>query len=401
MIKNTLSLIVAFVVLATLQIFAQQNNYPIVNSLNKIIRPIESLKGDASFNDINFLKELLKNKEIIALGEVTHGTAEVFEYKDRLARFLVTNLGYKAIAFESDYIAMEYFDDYITGKVDSIKYVSGTAIGRTNYPLIEWLRQYNRDKLDADKVHVYGLEITNYTNIFNKMLAVIPSLDKADIDLMRAYLAKPFNSQLTKEDKIGVKSMQSKLKVLSLSDTNRQYLEMLNQLTEYYEKKRGYRDSFMAKNATWIKDQTKDGKLIVWAHNGHVKKTESYNYPSLGTNLVKKYGSKYYVIGTDFNSGSAYVNIYVAKNKPLLGFQPHDYAGVKSKKWYEYYFTQCRYKNFILDINTALKDPLLNKFLGKPLMMRNIGAWSIPEGDKLSFSKSFDLIVYFDKTTSI
>ena len=85
----------------------------------------------------------------------------------------------------------------------------------------------------------------------------------------------------------------------------------------------------------------------------------------------------------------------------MLGFQPHYYPAVKSDKWYEYFFTRCKYKNFILDIEVALKDPILKDFLEKLLNMRNIGAWSIPEGEKRSISKNFDLIVYFDKTTSI
>lgn len=400
MTKNTCVLALALTVFTSIPVFAQQNNNAIVESLNSAIRPIEILKGDSSFNDINFLQETLKSKEIIALGEVTHGTAEVFDYKDRLARFLVTNLGYRAIAFEADFIAIEHIDNYITGKTDSIIPAAGTAIRMTNNSMIEWLKRYNRDKIASDKVHVYGLELRNYTNIFNKMLATFPDLDSSDKGLMTAYLAKPFNSKITKEEVKGVKAIVLKLQALPLSDINRQYLDMLEQLNAS-DAKRGYRDSYMAKNAEWIKERAKHRKLIVWAHNGHLKKTESYNYPTLGTQLDKKFGSKYYVIGTDFNSGKAYVNIYVARNKPLLGFQPHYYPAVKSDRWYEYFFTQCKYKNFILDIEVASKDPILKDFLEKPLNMRNIGAWSIPEGEKRSISKNFDLIVYFDKTTSI
>lgn len=400
MTKNTCVLALALTVLTSIPVFAQQNNNAIVESLNSAIRPIEILKGDSSFNDINFLQETLKSKEIIALGEVTHGTAEVFDYKDRLARFLVTNLGYRAIAFEADFIAIEHIDNYINGKTDSIIPAAGTAIRMTNNSMIEWLKRYNRDKIATDKVHVYGLELRNYTNIFNKMLATFPDLDSSDKGLMTAYLAKPFNSKITKEEVKGVKAIVLKLQALPLSDINRQYLDMLEQLNDS-DAKRGYRDSYMAKNAEWIKERAKHRKLIVWAHNGHLKKTESYNYPTLGTQLDKKFGSKYYVIGTDFNSGKAYVNIYVARNKPLLGFQPHYYPAVKSDRWYEYFFTQCKYKNFILDIEVASKDPILKDFLEKPLNMRNIGAWSIPEGEKRSISKNFDLLVYFDKTTSI
>jgi erythromycin esterase len=323
MIKNTCVLAFALMVLTSIPVFAQQNNKAIVESLNSAIRPIEILIGDSSFNDITFLQETLKSKEIIALGEVTHGTAEVFDYNDRLARFLVTNLGYRAIAFEADFIAIEHIDNYIIGETDSIIPAAGTAIRMTNNSMIEWLKRYNRDKIATDKVHVYGLELRNYTNIFNKMLATFPDLDSSDKGLMTAYLAKPFNSKISKEEVKGVNAIVLKLQALPLSDINRQYLDMLEQLNDS-DAKRGYRDSYMAKNAEWIKERAKHRKLIVWAHNGHLKKTESYNYPTLGTQLDKKFGSKYYVIGTDFNSGKAYVNIYVGvKEYPSLSTHLH------------------------------------------------------------------------------
>lgn len=398
--KNHLFLVFALLALAPIQISAQQNNSAIVTNLNQVIKPIEHLSGDTDFKDISFLKETLRDKELIALGEVTHGTAEVFSYKDRLVRFLVTHLGYKAIAFESDFLAIAYMDDYITGKADSIKYVAGTAIMRSNHHMIEWLRGYNTGKADADKVRIYGLESRNYTNIFNKLIAVIPNLDKVDKDLMEAYLAKPFNSKITKQEMKGLKSMVLKFQTLQLSDLNRQYVAMLDQLISY-DGKRPIRDNYMAKNATWIKERAKDSKLIIWAHNGHLTKDEIHNYPSLGTHLYKRYGSKYYVIGTDFNSGEAYVNVFIAKNKPLLGFQPYYFGELRSDKWYEYYFNQCQYKNFILDIDAASKDNALDQFLTQPLIMRSIGALSSPEGQKLSMSKNFDMIVYIDKTTSM
>jgi erythromycin esterase len=400
MLRNTLLLLFAFLSYGPIKMKAQENTSAVVANLNKVIKPIYNLRGDTNFAELDFLKESLKDKELIALGEVTHGTAEVFDYKDLLVRFLVTHLDYRAIAFESDFLAIEYVDSYITGKVDSIKYVAGTAIMRSNNLMIEWLRQYNQDKSDADKVRIYGLESRNYTNVFNKLISAIPNLEKVDKDLMATYLRKPFNSKLTKQEIKGINSMLITLQTVQLSDLNRQYVEMLNQLLNN-EGDRFDRDRYLAKNATWLKEQAKGNKLIVWAHNGHLTKEETNNHLTLGTHLNKKYGSRYYVIGTDFNSGKAYVNVFVAKNKPLLGFQPHYFAAVNSEKWYESFFTQCQYKNFILDIDVAIKDNVLQQFLSQPLMMRSIGGQSSPEGQKLSISKNFDMVVYIDKTTSI
>jgi erythromycin esterase len=401
MLRNRLLLLFSLLSLVSLKISAQKADSLIITKLNNTIHPIEYLKGDSDFRDISFLKDALKDKDLIALGEVTHGTVEVFDYKDRLIRYLVSNLGYKAIAFESDFLAMENINSYILGKVDTIHYVSGTAVLMSNGPLIKWLRSYNLSKPDKDKVQVFGVESRGYTNIFNKLITVIPQLDNADKDSMQAYLAKPFNSRVTKDELNEFKAILAKLQNMQLSEANTQYVQMLSQLISY-NNNRAIRDAYMANNVTWIKERVQNNKLILWAHNGHlVKEVLNKNSLTMGSHLAKKYGSRYYVIGTDFNSGTADVNVFVAKNRPLKGFQPYYYAAVNSKRWYEYYFNQCKYPNFIIDLNSSSKDDTLNEFLTQPHLMRSIGAVSTPVSTKLSMTRNYDLIIYFDKANSM
>jgi erythromycin esterase len=401
MLRNRLLLLFSLLSLVSLKISAQKADSLIITKLNNTIHPIEYLKGDSDFRDISFLKDALKDKDLIALGEVTHGTVEVFDYKDRLIRYLVSNLGYKAIAFESDFLAMENINSYILGKVDTIHYVSGTAVLMSNGPLIKWLRSYNLSKPDKDKVQVFGVESRGYTNIFNKLITVIPQLDNADKDSMQAYLAKPFNSRVTKDELNELKAILAKLQNMQLSEANTQYVQMLSQLISY-NNNRAIRDAYMANNVTWIKERVQNNKLILWAHNGHlVKEVLNKNSLTMGSHLAKKYGSRYYVIGTDFNSGTADVNVFVAKNRPLKGFQPYYYAAVNSKRWYEYYFNQCKYPNFIIDLNSSSKDDTLNEFLTQPHLMRSIGAVSTPVSTKLSMTRNYDLIIYFDKANSM
>jgi len=279
-------------------------------------------------------------------------------------------------------------------------HLHGTALAGSNHRMIKWLRNYNSGLKDPEKVHIYGMELRNYNNIFKKLLAVIPRLENADKELMEEYLKKPFTGKISKAEIQGVRSMITKLQNTQLSDINQQYLEMLNQTISYQDKS-SIRDRYMAKNVTWIKDRAKAKKIIIWAHNGHVAKASPHNYTNLGTHLVEQYSGKYYVIGTDFNSGTANVNVIAGKNKPLLGFQPYYYNGAKSEQWYEYYFNQCEYKNFILDITLASRNPILDRFLTDPLTMKMIGALSSPEGTRLSISKNFDLLIYIDTTNSI
>ncbi|WP_316751595.1 erythromycin esterase family protein [Pedobacter gandavensis] len=398
--KITRVAILFFIIWTPFQLFSQDKKTQIVPSLNNLIRPIETLKADSSFADLAFLKETLKEKELISLGEVTHGTAEVFQYKDRLVRFLVTNMGYKAIAFESDYLAVEDIDQYINGKTDSLFSLPGSALIGTNRQMLVWLRKYNEGQPQADKVHVYGLEARNFSNVISKILTVIPALEASDKILLERIKGAAYQN-IKKEDLKAMKVTLNNLEKVNGNASVKLYVTLLQQLVDrYYETKIGARDVDMATNAIFLKEGAKDQRLILWAHNGHIAKDELYGVPAMGTLLDKKYGDKYFAIGTDFNHGKAYVNVFVAKNKPMLGFQAHYFPEVDSDKGYEFYFKQCKFSNFIIELPTALKDPVLNEFFIQPLQMRMIGSWSSPVNKKLSMAKNFDMVVFFNKTSS-
>ncbi|TKC07111.1 erythromycin esterase family protein [Pedobacter frigoris] len=395
------ALIVLFSFLFPWNLSAQEDIKQIISSLDKVIKPVKTLKPDSSFDDIAFLKETIKDREIIALGEATHGTLEIYNYKDRLVRFLVSESGYRAIGFEADHIALEYIDEYIAGKTDSLKFQYGANLINTNRRMFEWLRSYNLTKVEEDKVHVYGLEVRNFGNIINRILQVIPSITDSDRQLLEKIKGKRYN-EIKKDDINALRASINDMKKVTDNGLHQHYLNLLDQLIDAYkEQKIGMRDQVMADNTTWIKDQAKNNKVIVWVHNGHVAKTALYKNPTMGTYLDKKYGSKYFVIATDINYGKVHVNIFTAKNKPLGGFQPLYYAEVNSDKAYEYYFKQCQFKNFILDVGSAKNDPVLNSFLTKPKDMRMIGSLSIPDRKNLSIAKNFDMIVYFNSTNSM
>ncbi|WP_316794526.1 erythromycin esterase family protein [Pedobacter frigoris] len=395
------ALIVLYCFIFHFNLSAQENTQQIVNSLNKVIIPVKTLKSDSSFEDIAFLKETIKDREIIALGEATHGTLEIYNYKDRLVRFLVSESGFRAVAFEADHIALEAIDEYVNGKTDTLKFLYGANLINTNRPMFEWLRSYNLKRVDEDKVHVYGLEVRNFENIINRILQVIPSITGADRQLLEKIKGKSY-SEIKKNDINALKVSINEMKKVTDNDLHQHYLNLFDQLIDAYkERKIGMRDQMMADNTTWIKDHTKNNKVIVWVHNGHVAKTALYKKPTMGTYLDKQYGSKYFVIATDINYGKVHVNIFTAKNKPLGGFQPLYYPEVNSDKAYEYYFKQCQFKNFILDVGSAKNDPVLNSFLTKPMDMRMIGSLSIPDRKNLSISKNFDMIVYFNSTNSM
>lgn len=70
---------------------------------NFSVYPVRSIQSsDEDFSDLQFLKEVLKEKRIVLLGEQSHGDGATFEAKVRLIKFLHQEMGFDMISFESD-----------------------------------------------------------------------------------------------------------------------------------------------------------------------------------------------------------------------------------------------------------------------------------------------------------
>lgn len=383
---------------------AQTKNSDLIKTLDQRIIPISTFEPDSNFQDLGFLKQTLKERKIIALGEATHGTHEFFKYKDRLTRFLVTELDFKAIAFESDFVAVRHLDDYINGKAQQIHFVGGFPLIEDTRVMLDWLKEYNLSKVDSQRVHIFGLETRGFKNIAKLLSESFPELPETE----RLKLLKVQNTefgQLTKKDIAELKLAVPELYRLSSKPENlglhRHYVRLLEQQIDHYLKvsfaKIGLRDETMFENASWIKESVANKKLIIWAHNGHVAKSNIESQDPLGKYLSRKYGAEYYVIATDFNHGE--VKVFVKNNK-AFDRQEVYYPEVSSERGYEFYFSKLKFDNFFIDVKEASKDVTISAFLKKPREMRSIGGTEKPSESKLSIADCFDLVAFFNKTTA-
>ncbi|MCG8389809.1 MAG: erythromycin esterase family protein, partial [Cytophagales bacterium] len=82
--------------------FIANNALGQVPSEDLYVQPIRSTDArDNDYRDLQFLKELWKDKKLILLGEQSHGEGTVFEAKVRLIKFLHEEMGFEIVAFES------------------------------------------------------------------------------------------------------------------------------------------------------------------------------------------------------------------------------------------------------------------------------------------------------------
>ena len=85
-----------------LLVFIANNVLGQVPSEDLYVQPIRSTDArDNDYRDLQFLKELWKDKKLVLLGEQSHGEGTVFEAKVRLIKFLHEEMGFEIVAFES------------------------------------------------------------------------------------------------------------------------------------------------------------------------------------------------------------------------------------------------------------------------------------------------------------
>lgn len=95
----------------------------------------------------------LADKNVVGLGEATHGTAEFFDAKHRIFRYLVENHGYKVFAFEADFGESIYLNEAVQqGNAAGIESLMKSKMHfwtwktREVKELLEWMCTYNQGK---------------------------------------------------------------------------------------------------------------------------------------------------------------------------------------------------------------------------------------------------------------
>lgn len=288
------------------------------------VRPIGSTSSLDKV-ELDFLNAIPCNVDIVGLGECSHFTRECYTAKHAAIIHLAENEGFNVLLFEVDFGQALKWNDYVvngTGNLDEL--ISGT--GWFTYRTIEFrnfLASVRKHNLTAKrKLHLYGMEMT-YTKDCIAWLReyVARNGANADIDKLlkaeRTYLAF---KQHTAEEVI--ENWQLYFRIHKFLLDNREALvessseaefETANRITEILRQYATYvsqsefslqtelRDMFSTRNVVWAMNQKANSKAIIWAHNGHIRRTNSYDV--LGHNLSLMFGDRYYAIGFKFGAG--------------------------------------------------------------------------------------------------
>lgn len=308
---------------------------------NAISISIDPMNED--FTDLQKIKALIGESNIVMLGEQTHGDGATIEAKCRLIKFLHKEMGFDVLAFESSFYGCDKANDQIHKEDTDAKIALDYGI----FPLwssakeFESLPQYinsvaksNRPLeicgFDSQISSKYGTTFYWLFTEFIKKKAI--TIDIQDTLILRRFLYPPKGRKITEEN-TGLDSIE-KFKqsynhmINAIRDKeyeNRFWQQCLKthcgQIYESTKPKEkqlnpSFRDSLMVDNFIWLtKNKYPNKKIIIWAATAHnirnsgdiVSISNSYKYKNqqFGDILSKYFGTeRIYNVGFSAAEGS-------------------------------------------------------------------------------------------------
>jgi erythromycin esterase-like protein len=137
---------------------------------------------------LNSLISDVGDRDIVMLGEASHGTHEYYTWRTAISKRLIQEKGFRFIAVEGDWPDCYRINRYVKGYKDAGTEIHEILKTFDRWPtwmwanwevaaLAEWLRAYNRDLPIAERVGFYGLDVYS---LWDSMKAMIGYLEKED-----------------------------------------------------------------------------------------------------------------------------------------------------------------------------------------------------------------------------
>jgi erythromycin esterase len=130
--------------------------------MKQSVLPLQTVEAGHGFADLQPLKKVLQDTQVVALGEATHGTREFFQLKHRMLEFLATELGFTVFALETDVTEAQAVNAYVlTGQGDAAQVLAGLGFWNNEevLELIRWMRRYNEDPRHTRKLKFHGVDM--------------------------------------------------------------------------------------------------------------------------------------------------------------------------------------------------------------------------------------------------
>ncbi|MFS1518838.1 erythromycin esterase family protein [Bacillus sp. SCS-151] len=271
---------------------------------------IKSIELESSdYSDLEFLKDILKDKRVVMLGESSHGVSEYSLIKSRLIKFLHEELNYNVVAFESGLAEVNSTNEML------LDISPEKAMKNTLHPV--WFTDHNmylfkyikEQRATKNPINIVGFDmqpqpyIDKYINDYFKgrntdFTADLQAVEQEFYMFVSSIWRGNYPENWHEESELLIEKYNDLLYQLSqgkweefVSEDEKQlfikiFEQRIRSITEKYTEENVMdqsgkgdfesRDRIMASNLEWLLEEIyPDEKFIVWAHNAHIMKNRS------------------------------------------------------------------------------------------------------------------------------
>ena len=408
----------------------------------------------------------------VLLGESTHGTHEFYKIRSDMTKLLIKKRNFKTILVEGDWPCFYKINKYITNEKSSDNTAIEAMDGIKKYPLwmwrnniiselIEWLQDFNlKFNKNTDSVRMLGLDCYSLIQSKKWLIAFLKLVDKDYAQIIKKKLS--FLKDYKNENEYGKDVTYGKLrqhesyiqelfqKILSEIQWDKmddyfkkcdelgidkfavisaeQCCEIMVNADEYYRKlyleppgsnaSWNTRDQHMTMTIMRLQEQLKkisktheEQKIIVWAHNSHVKDA-----------MATERGSQSFDENNAWNLGQMVRSMFGKDKVKIFGFYTYKGTVTASSKWNESckkYELKEALDNSCEDffhkvaLSKNIKQFFINtnkvkgEFFTTPYLQRYVGVNYRPDTElqshyeKGKIGEQYDTIVFVDETTAL
>lgn len=287
-----------------------------------------------NYEDLDFLKNQLQQKNIVMLGEQTHMYGNIFEMKIRIIEYLHQELGYNSIAIESP-----IYDIWKMNQKGFEPYTFNKAIWGIWGNNKEFQRLVNYIEENNLKVIGFDSQVINTSNFTDDFFDFIEDNNlrlKNDEDDLAIIIEgileyEPYDDSDIKfnDFKKEIESLIGQIEKRPNTEKNYYWLQFTKSLLasandvyenaetmlseDFINKQHNFRDAQMADNLISYVKRNPEEKIIVWADNIHIMlDNSSINQPiigefvSAGNHIKEKLRNNVYSLATIHANDSLY-----------------------------------------------------------------------------------------------
>jgi erythromycin esterase-like protein len=181
---------IATLVLLTVAARPGRADPALADAIRRRAIPLSTVSAGHGFDDMKRIADIVGSARIVALGESSHGSREIFQLKHRMVEFLASRMGFSIFAIEASMSDAALLNDYVQrGRGDPSALIQKMGLWPWSteevLDLVRWMRDFNRR--GAGRIAFAGFDM---------------QMPDTSIDVVREYLARHEPAYLTTVDAV-------------------------------------------------------------------------------------------------------------------------------------------------------------------------------------------------------